>query len=619
MYRILLILGVCFLMCQAVHATPTNLDSLKQALKSMPEDSTKCEAILHIVFTLYSGDEAEKYGTQALAMAKRLNNPKLKGRAYYALAWCHGFDEMDKKTAYIDSAVHEFTLIEDLGGLGLVHNANASILLEYGEFESAKASLEKAYGYFVATGDKNRQAVILNNWGVSFNEMGKPDSALPKFNEALAFELAKQPIDAAKVGRVYLGLGESNRLLGRHLEATDYYLLSYKNRKQANTLGVSEVLTNIASMIFEAAEQGIDTTDIIPKIQAYGFPNTLALLDSAAAFPGIEGRDGLLSSIQDVRRKGHLLRGNYQEAYNILWELKQQEEEQKLSASSLEALADLKIKYEKEQLKIRLLEEEVNNRAQQNKMNLLLLSLGIVVLILVISLLVYQNRIKADRILLAEAKQAQQIVAISSMLEGEEKARARIARDLHDGLGNLLSSVKVSVANLPIDLSDPETQMSYGKSIEQIDEACTEVRKIAHEMMPEALKRLGLKKALEDLTLKMDATYDFDVHFDLYGNEQVLPDNTNVMLFRMVQELFTNIVKYADASEVLLQMTFSDAWLNLTVEDDGKGFDPAKIAHDEGMGLKSIEFRTHYLGGEYEIDSRPGMGTSVSINIPLGA
>ena len=112
-------------------------------------------------------------------------------------------------------------------------------------------------------------------------------------------------------------------------------------------------------------------------------------------------------------------------------------------------------------------------------------------------------------------------------------------------------------------------------------------------------------------------THPFDAQFLVYGSEKLMNDNTNVMLFRIVQELLNNIVKYAQADEVLLQLTYSDEWLNLTIEDDGKGFDIEQIDSEKGMGLKSIEFRTGYVGGNYEIDSRPGAGTLVTINVPL--
>ncbi|MEZ4685486.1 MAG: histidine kinase [Bacteroidia bacterium] len=494
----------------------------------------------------------------------------------------------------------------------MVNIAYASILLEYGSLNEAEDAIRKAHDYYEQSGNESRRAVCLNNWGIILNELNKPKEAIKKFSEALTFRLQEQPEVPHSIARVYYGLGVSSQIMGDPGTATDHYLKAYEYRKKVNSIAVAEVLTGIATMMYDAAEQGQDTMVIFRKIVDYGFPSSTALLDSCMAIPGVAERSGFLGSIKSARRKYYVLQGNYEKAYALLAEEKRSEEEEKLSASSLEAFADLKIKNEKDQLKIRLLEEEVNNRKSQNQVNLLLLSLGIALLALISGFLIYTNRQKANNLLLAEARREQQIIAIRSMLEGQEKERARIARDLHDGLGNLLSTLKVRVESI-----EGAGENGLGEASEMIDEACSEVRKISHEMMPQALKALGLRKALADLVLKMESTHGVQVSFQTYGAEKELDDNANVMVFRMVQELFNNVLKHAEATEVLLQLTYSEDWFNITVEDNGKGFDLQQQTPDQGMGLQSIAFRAEYIGGEYTIDSRPGMGTSVSINVPL--
>ncbi|MDG2448442.1 MAG: sensor histidine kinase [Saprospiraceae bacterium] len=373
----------------------------------------------------------------------------------------------------------------------------------------------------------------------------------------------------------------------------------------------------MASLIYEAAENGKDTTLLVQNLEKIGVSSSQGLLDRALAIPGVTDSDGFMYTIMDAQRRKHLLLDEFRQAYQILWDQKTIYEEYKLSESSLEALADMKIQYEIERLRNRLLEEEIINSKKERQVNLLVFSIGVLLSALIIGVLFYQNRIKANQLLLTEAKQEQQIISMRSMLDGQEKERSRIARDLHDGLGNLLSTLKAKISTLKIDFDNKGTTRIYNTASDMIDEACSEVRKIAHKMMPQALKKLGLRKALEDLITKMDMTHPFDAQFLVYGSEKLLNDNTNVMLFRIVQELLNNIVKYAQADEVLLQLTYSDEWLNLTIEDDGKGFDIEQIDSEKGMGLKSIEFRTGYVGGNYEIDSRPGAGTLVTINVPL--
>ena len=175
----------------------------------------------------------------------------------------------------------------------------------------------------------------------------------------------------------------------------------------------------------------------------------------------------------------------------------------------------------------------------------------------------------------------------------------------------------MNIGSLQINFDDTNSKKIYGSASQMIDEACTEVRKIAHEMMPQALKKLGLIKALEDLVLKTDALYDLDAEFHVHGEAKSFDDNTNVMLYRIVQEALNNIVKYSKAKEVLLQVNFSNEWFDLAIEDDGIGFEPDSVNLEKGMGLKSMAFRTDFIGGVYDINSRPGAGTLITINIPI--
>lgn len=598
-------------------ADNTRLDSLKQVVDSSKNDSVKCAALIEISLFLYAGDEAVQYAMQALAMAQDLDSPYLVGKSYYALAWCHSYDEMDRKTEYLDSAMNTFSLINDLDGLGLVNNTRAVMFMDYGIYDEAISSFTNAYRYYLELGDLDRQSLILNNWGACLNEMGLPDKALEKYLAALEFEEKQTPINYLKLGRIYHGIAESNRQLGNLDVSAKYHVRAYQARVKTGNIALAETLINMATLISEALQANYDTSLILKEFRILGFSDPLQILDHAAAFPGMDDRIDFQNTILDAKRNWYLVNNDFAQAYYLLDSLKRFDEQQKLNPTSLAALADLKIQYEKEKLKLSLLEKEVENQKKANQVNILLLFLSLVFGTSVIGFLWYQNRIRNNKLLLAEAKQQQQIISMRSMLEGQEKERSRIARDLHDGLGNLLSSIKANMGSLYIEFNDTNTKRIYSKATDMIDEACTEVRKIAHEMMPQALRKLGLINALNDLVSRMNFTHPFDTEFNVYGDEQILEDHFNIMIFRIIQEAFNNIVKYADASEVLLQLTFSDEWLNITIEDNGVGFDLKAIEPDKGMGLKSIDFRTNYMGGNYEVDSRIGEGTMLSINVPL--
>ena len=521
------------------------------------------------------------------------------------------------KTAYLDSALTIFTRLDDDDGLGAVYNTRAIILLDYGSLEEALASLEKSYEYYGKSGNKHRQAVALNNWAVVLLDLNKPREALEKYDTALVFRLSENPPNAEELGRIYYGMGKCAFMLGKPKEAINYYLESYRSRGRIYSKGAAESLIAISAMVCDWALTGKDTTALVAQLARSGIRNSMVPLQMALDLLAESGSHQFGYSILDVRRKKALVDGDFEQAYALLEEQKQMDEEIKLSDSSLGALANLKSQYKQEQLKLQLLEEELENRKNATQVKFLLIFLGVMLLVLIIGLLVYQNRLKAKHLELTTFKQKQQTIAMRSMLEGQERERARIARDLHDGLGNLLSTVKVTVGNLGLKSNTHSTPELFQSANTMIDEACKEVRKISHEMMPQALERLGLTKALEDLVLTADQVHGFQAIFNVYGEERKLNEATEMMLFRITQELMNNIIKYARATEVTVQLTYGDDWLNLTVEDDGVGFDTQSTEAKAGMGLKSIAFRAAHIGGQYEIESKPGRGTMASINLPL--
>ncbi|MDG1572272.1 sensor histidine kinase [Robiginitalea sp. M366] len=595
----------------------SELDSLRSVVVSMPEDSLKCETYLRIAYLLYAGDAAEDYASRGLELARKLNSPVLIGKSFHRLAWCLKLEAMDRKTAYLDSAASYFTRIDDLYGLGNVADTRGVILLEYGAIEESMRAFQNAYDFFSRIPDEERKAGILNNWAVAEYTGGNPGEALKKYRQALKYRLSEDPIAHIDIARLYQGMGECHRLNGDLGAAISNYFEGYKHRKQAQNIGVVESMISVASMMYEAAGKGLDTTALFDSIQAHGFAHSTDLILTAEQAPGLAERMGLQNYIQDVRRQKHLLYQDYKAAYDILERQTRMQEASKLSESSLEAFADMKVRFETDQLRIQLLEEEVTNQKSQQRVNLLLFSLIGLLLVSLSGFLYFKNRIKSEKLKLHEVHREQQIISMRSMLEGQENERTRIARDLHDGLGNLLSSLKVNIGSLQINFDDQNSKRIYGTASQMIDEACTEVRKIAHEMMPQSLKKLGLRRALEDMVLKMDAIHGFQADFQVHGTERIFDDTTNVMLYRIVQEAMNNIVKYAQATEVLVQITYSEDWFDLTIEDDGIGFDLHAAEKEKGMGLKSMAFRTEFIGGTLDLNSRPGVGTLVTINIPL--
>jgi signal transduction histidine kinase len=207
-----------------------------------------------------------------------------------------------------------------------------------------------------------------------------------------------------------------------------------------------------------------------------------------------------------------------------------------------------------------------------------------------------------------------QLSTLDAMLQGQEEERGRLARDLHDGLGGMLSGIQQTLFQMKGNQILPETAATgLNQVIAHLDASISELRHIARNMMPEALVRFGLKDALQDYCDYVQETADLTILFQSYGLEERLSQQTEVVLFRIVQELLNNVIKHAGATQAIVQVLRHENKLHLTVEDNGKGMDLAAVEKAPGVGWVNIRSRAGYLNGALDLHSLPGKGTSVSI------
>jgi two-component system, NarL family, sensor kinase len=226
-------------------------------------------------------------------------------------------------------------------------------------------------------------------------------------------------------------------------------------------------------------------------------------------------------------------------------------------------------------------------------------------------LFIFQYR---KKIILHEKEK--QLLALNSILKGQDEERNRMAKDLHDGVGSMLSGIKLSLSALSSNLQMAENEKRvFNKSFTQLDSAITELRRVAHNMMPEALLKFGLKEAIQDYCDDINETNTVKIKYAFIGNLPGNDKNLDLILYRIIQELTSNIIKHAAAKNILIQVNRHAKGITLVVEDDGKGFNPAEKA--KGAGLSNIQSRVDYLKGSCEIQSEAGSGTSVTVEIPL--
>ncbi len=199
-----------------------------------------------------------------------------------------------------------------------------------------------------------------------------------------------------------------------------------------------------------------------------------------------------------------------------------------------------------------------------------------------------------------------------------EQERTRMARELHDGLGSMLSGLKHSFTALQNQVTlDTRQEEKFNLNIDRLNDSIKELRNISNSMYTDNALKFGLESSLKDYCHFIATTSGLDVSFNALGISGIaLSEEQSFHIFRIVQELLQNIIKHASASAVIVQLSYNSGSLYVTVEDNGKGFDFAAAKQQNGMGLKNIEARVKILKGSVEYDTGINKGTSVTAVIP---
>ncbi len=250
----------------------------------------------------------------------------------------------------------------------------------------------------------------------------------------------------------------------------------------------------------------------------------------------------------------------------------------------------------------------------------LVISLSILIFILialVMSVYIYRTNKKFK--ILKEAAELEKN-RFKVLIEAQEMDWKRIAGDLHDSVGQLLSLSKLHLSEI-IDSSEapnPGHEVMLNRTAQIIDEACQEVRNISHNLMPGPLIRLGLVSAIKELVRKINSSRKVKVAFSSNISDIRFNEKIEISLYRIIQEIFSNILKHSEATDVEITLNIlENQRLNLSIKDNGIGFDPEEIERSDGIGWKNIYSRLAIINGSMNIDSKKNHGTFIEINVIL--
>lgn len=288
------------------------------------------------------------------------------------------------------------------------------------------------------------------------------------------------------------------------------------------------------------------------------------------------------------------------------------------------AVADIQTKYESEKKEL-----ENRNLSLENKRKMLwiYLFLGLIASGGIIGYLKIKNAKRKEKIAfqaheiqkqkLEKVLKNQELESIEAMLQGQEKERAKLAAELHDDLGSMLATLKLNFQNIQQhNKKNSQDNLLFLKTDNLLEEAYQKVRTIAHNKNAGVIGSDGLLLAVKNMVKKAAIPNKLEINVTTFGLDERLENTLEVSIFRMIQELLTNIIKHSFATKASVEMTQHIDSLTIIIEDNGKGFDYNKIDKKAGMGLDSIDKKTDQLGGTFSIDSRLGKGTTIIIDIP---
>lgn len=541
---------------------------------------------------------SNEYAQKALAIADKIKNDSLKAYSLLVITSYH-YNKGNYDVA-IENALAGIKIFEKKGDVTGILKTKVLMSQVYqlkNDIPRAENILQESLTLFPKIEDAKIKINILHTLANVYGMQGK-------YREALALDSAGLVIcetenaDFLK-SALYDNMANCYMYSNRFEEAKKYFYLclqidsSFDNKKQ-----MSDTYLNLGNLMLMQKKYN--------EAKNYLF-HSVSLADSTGYKQGKYGAFLLLSDLFKATNENEKALSSLQKAYAIKDSIINENTESKIV--ELETL----YQSEKKEQKLKLQKAEITRK------NYLLWGLIAGGALLILSgFTFYRKRQIAHKMNLQAEVMRQQDLATKAIINAEENERKRIAADLHDGVGQMMSAAKMNLSAFENELlfKDEEQKISFDKLIGLVDESCKEIRSVSHQMMPNALLKCGLASAVKEFIDKIDTRI---IKINLYteGLNERLDSNVETVLYRVIQECVNNVIKHSGGSKLDISLIKDTDGIAATVEDDGRGFDSTEKQHFEGIGLKNITSRIEFLKGTVDFDSAPGKGTLIAIHVPL--
>lgn len=618
-----------------------NVDSLKGDLR-LKKDTFLLKTLDEIVWKYKSIDidSALKYSKKSLKLAEKLEYNKLTALVYNTHATVYeAKSELDSALYFHKRSLTISISINDSIGVANTYNNLGIIHDEKGEYLKALEYYFKALKtYENNNAPYDRLSLVYVNIGIVYKKQKEFRKALDYYHKAIFLykennNKTGETISISNISSIYLKLKDYKKAIKYSKEA----IVGFKNLGYIRYISYAKHNIAIAKTGLKQFKESIAIyKEIIPKF--YKENNLFELVDAKINLAKTyiqtkeyikatkELKESLLISKENSFKEKEIrilsLLSNtsfkskeFKKAYKYLKEYDLRKDTV-FEKEKTKSILELEIKYEnekkeKELLKVRAEKAETELELSNAKIWTFLLVSSLIILA-ILSFAIFQSNKRKHQIVIANQKQK----SLQSIVNAEEKERVRIARELHDGVVQEIGSIILKSRSLFKKKNLIEDVESIDL-LENLENSNNDLRNISHQMMPKALSELGLIPAIDDLTKSSlyyaNIKYTFE-HFNIDDNDR-LPENIEITLYRIAQELINNIIKHSKAKLVSIQLIKSNKHILLVAEDDGIGIDKLKLGN--GIGVTSIKSRLEMIKGEVNFDIGPEKGTIVTIKIPI--
>ncbi len=470
------------------------------------------------------------------------------------------------------------------------------------DFNKAVAYLVKSVDYLRRAKDTVYLIESLTELSDTYSKMKQPAKALPLAEEALQLShyLNRFSFSGSVLSTAYYSNALAHLEMGNTALAISNARLSMEYAERSNDINT---FIGGALVLSDCYEKNGD------QRSRYG------VLEKAA---GSAEKTGNIILLHDIYLRLHdaaFHLGNFKEAYQyqktyLLYK------DSLFSKQNLQTISELEVKYQTSQKEKDLSEKKLQ---LQRSRQVIYGSLGsLVIALLLIGFLYFfqKNRKKVHQREIRALRQEKELHLLQAIMQGEEKERSRIAKDLHDGVAGMLAAVKMHFSSIQTGSTDFADAEGYIQGMKLLNEATQEIRKTSHNLMPEVLLQHGLDEALRRYCTNVNNSRILQIQYDSWGLIDRFVDGFELSVYRIVQELLNNIVKHSKASQAMVQLTEQDDLLSISIEDNGVGFNQDQYS-SEGMGLRSLMKRIQAMNGKMELQASEQTGVSAYLEFDV--